>query len=117
MRISDWSSDVCSSDLRAVRLAGDDFRALLDFRGERHGDEAVGGDDRGQVTGSGQVAAHVERDNPDALPEYRDEALGHGSVLRGEVRPSSQRRTSAPRLSAWTSYPRDRKRTRLNSSH
>src|SRR3546814_7023347 len=94
MRISDWSSDVCSSDLgplghgearvlqvvvrvrlgvgrdreevrvdaaelhlqrealervagalvhaqRAVRLAGDDFRALLDFRGERHGDEAV----------------------------------------------------------------------------
>src|SRR3546814_12612247 len=52
MRISDWSSDVCSSDLAFVREQG----GVADFRGElkaaglsnaaRKGDDFVGGENR-----------------------------------------------------------------------
>src|SRR3546814_16234234 len=52
MRISDWSSDVCSSDLKVARVTDDDaavarwLRTLdkaddNDFRREKRGDETV----------------------------------------------------------------------------
>src|SRR3546814_9523403 len=38
MRISDWSSDVCSSDLRAFRSRGDRRRLVLQLLGTEFGD-------------------------------------------------------------------------------
>src|SRR3546814_9621494 len=41
MRISDWSSDVCSSDLQAQRLAADDPCAIELAAAEQHQAEAM----------------------------------------------------------------------------
>src|SRR3546814_1702288 len=43
MRISDWSSDVCSSDLLACLLAHDDFHQAhaIDWREEMNADKLV----------------------------------------------------------------------------
>src|SRR3546814_7912038 len=51
MRISDWSSDVCSSDLRAVRRVPElaDARLARTARHRRRDDRRTGGDARRAV--------------------------------------------------------------------
>src|SRR3546814_12313083 len=64
MRISDWSSDVCSSDLRRYRPAR---RTRLSGTGLRRGyrDEKSGPDDE---PGAGHAAAHAGDAGRDGRP-------------------------------------------------
>src|SRR3546814_2692954 len=97
MRISDWSSDVCSSDLTGTDAAVDQLAAQLD-------DEAAedGGIDMGRDL---DIAA-------DAGLEVRGELF----QLRGAQRVRARDRGG--RLAAVRGDDRvDRKSTRLNSSH
>src|SRR3546814_3801888 len=115
MRISDWSSDVCSSDLLAfVRLAA---RFEVDVAGEageflaqlvRIGREAVG-----DVVPERELAeadlAHVELIRIDVLGVHRNEALGGDAcpgVVDAVARGDAGQRGSRP----------DRESTRLHSS-
>src|SRR3546814_21119204 len=91
MRISDWSSDVCSSDLvddfaaRLHRLVDLPHAVDLDIaarRGLRRGGKGVG-----QVTGSGPVLLGGEGDGLDAVPiGIADEGgLIDGCILRADA--------------------------------
>src|SRR3546814_6575235 len=99
MRISDWSSDVCSSDLSDVALLFldlDGFKEVNDEHGHGVGDELL-------VTTADRLAAGTP-----------DEALvarlgGDEFVVCAAVRKVPEAVALAHRL--------DRKSTRLNSSH
>src|SRR3546814_21178852 len=68
MRISDWSSDVCSSDLARAALEG--ARAILIERwGE---DAALVGELREWLSSSGLIRASVAAGKEDAGAKYRD---------------------------------------------
>src|SRR3546814_4853144 len=97
MRISDWSSDVCSSDLR---------RDLADIA------------QRLQEAGTGRMA-HRHADSPavagQALHQIAADESGAAEDRHdaAHTRPSRPLSTSRPPRQA----PGDRKSTRLNSSH
>src|SRR3546814_5960142 len=97
MRISDWSSDVCSSDL-----------------GVAHGQELVPRREPG-IGGASTAVARRCRDGPDharrALGQESDlcEQCGAGDPALGPGR--------TPRLLRRIEHQSDRKSTRLNSSH
>src|SRR3546814_8661299 len=119
MRISDWSSDVCSSDLRESEPVGD-------AAGERL---PAFGTDRATAVGVG--CAHVIP--PEAKRRSRDRGLAL-LVLEGAEklldRTGSRRRRRVrlvavvvahplhlvPHVSLIAAFRQDRKRTRLNSS-
>src|SRR3546814_1645774 len=111
MRISDWSSDVCSSDLR-LRAAHPGLRAnaahpvgetrheaeILDdvlFADQPHRDNATGSD------GDGRTEEAFEHEDAPGMVAKRTMAKVGGDRL-GLVEPLVER---------------DRKSTRLNSSH
>src|SRR3546814_3866666 len=106
MRISDWSSDVCSSDLGELRpLEGRggclaDILEALRWRGQRHGHGAAGAP---QIDLQAVVLVVDEQRFPvgtaiGMAPHFPGR---HGAVGRMDL------------LLRW----RDRKSTRLNSSH
>src|SRR3546814_2804671 len=104
MRISDWSSDVCSSDMRARgpaeladRLASD---AIGGERGGRGGAGGAGADDQDVGIEAG-FSGH-------AFPPCVSMPTGRNPVPRADWD------RKAARL--WRAPP-DRKSTRLNSSH
>src|SRR3546814_6070191 len=113
MRISDWSSDVCSSDLLAQH-----FTMQTEFLDQR----AEGADRHTKVAdiGIGGVVA-AKRDA--YTPKYRDRTTGpHAftpcSSSSGGAPQSAARCIHAPRIQARNMRARgDRKSTRLNSSH
>src|SRR3546814_3388092 len=108
MRISDWSSDVCSSDLLVVEDAGVDAHE--------------------HVYGMAEAAGHLGR--RDSRAEHhrgvgrtrwpmrvgvllaREEALGVS-----DAREAQRRRTSVDMTAKGAVARSDRKSTRLNSSH
>src|SRR3546814_5023723 len=101
MRISDWSSDVCSSDLRCT------------LRGQ-----AFAGDDRGDVLEGRRRAARprtrLRLDGPGRradVPQLRDPAR---ALLEASGRAAAPQRDRARPAAACRV---DRKSTRLNSSH
>src|SRR3546814_4998561 len=101
MRISDWSSDVCSSDL--ARRAKQDF--VSDIVGEM---------DR-----TGQLGGIVDGFKFRLLCREADAA---GAIVRaGRIEGGRQIRRLELRVVALARHPRpapiDRKSTRLNSSH
>src|SRR3546814_3079125 len=109
MRISDWSSDVCSSDLfdsalshvdRAIALAPDNSAFHVTRGGllARHG----GAD---AARGALQEAVNVD---PNAFLAYV--SLAHLAIARGDFGDAQQKTARAARIE-------DRKSTRLNSSH
>src|SRR3546814_5293879 len=111
MRISDWSSDVCSSDLSEQRLGAGILEleadiALAQRRAQHYGkaaelqDAVVGGNETGPV-GAG------ERDTAARPVAFRDKAASHA------VGHASERGEAV----AARGVHQDRKRTRLNSSH
>src|SRR3546814_8416452 len=103
MRISDWSSDVCSSDLADERLA----------RGELLLGQAVV-----------QIALEIERRHAGIVrvvePALAAQAPVHLRDLHGELPPDATAATSLRVFRPlWVLHKvaRDRKSTRLNSSH
>src|SRR3546814_4373773 len=109
MRISDWSSDVCSSDLRFGRAFGAYFIRRL-AEGERF---ALGDQVRHQqamLITSRLIAAALNRQGVERLAEA-DEVARHDP--RALVQQLVERMLAVGARLA----PVDRKSTRLNSSH
>src|SRR3546814_5994664 len=113
MRISDWSSDVCSSDLTLDPVAGSDADVIADprMRCARPGEEAL------------------QEGTPADARTVRSEGF---EILRKAARAQSvvadrhRRRSNAAGAREAVGFaverdigidPRDRKSTRLNSSH
>src|SRR3546814_10862057 len=115
MRISDWSSDVCSSDLRGRRRADEDNADARAGLGESGvlGQKAVAGMDRLRARRLGRLEDRVDaqialrgRGRPDAVGGIGIGNMGGGPVglrVEGDA--------------AQTEAARDRTSTRLNSSH
>src|SRR3546814_2250368 len=108
MRISDWSSDVCSSDLRG---------ADVDLLADAPAVEERGGDG-GEEPARHDIAkpAQAERGRPDiaAEPERRIKLrLRRADAGRG----GRQRAFARPHVRPLGNGLGDRKSTRLNSSH
>src|SRR3546814_2437817 len=107
MRISDWSSDVCSSDLRVAR-----------WNGQTLGEHAFSVAQHSVVVE--EIVAHLQ---PDIEPRWRLAALLHDAseyVIGDMISPFKAAlgvdyRTFEERLE--TAIHVDRKSTRLNSSH
>src|SRR3546814_9521984 len=95
MRISDWSSDVCSSDLGG-RHRDEDLPRLL---GDLHALEAVGkdlGDEAGrEVAGAEARVGHHRRQEGDVVVDATD-AVGVERRLHGvdRLQPRSEEHTS-----------------------
>src|SRR3546814_2867386 len=98
MRISDWSSDVCSSDLAAHHPESLAERAL-DDREAIHLPLALG--DAAAVRAVEANGVHLVE-------------VGHGAVLLGDLAKLGDRRDVAVH---GIDRIEDRKSTRLNSSH
>src|SRR3546814_20306814 len=85
MRISDWSSDVCSSDLRTARRAGD-----------RLPGQAAGGDPRHRRDRARQLRiSGLDREDRQRL-QFED----LDAVRRGDDRPGDSRLAGVHRLRA-----------------
>src|SRR3546814_2445956 len=117
MRISDWSSDVCSSDLDRQAGAGtevDTTDCLLVLIGERRLDEADDGqrvrERRVGLTWDHGDARNVHHAIIGIVSLFRGAGVGHADdqVLDLDV-PEIDRQADVA--------DRDRKSTRLNSSH
>src|SRR3546814_1111461 len=102
MRISDWSSDVCSSDLvgalaRAVRPQAEQRADVLDREAEiaRVGDEAQAVDVGLRIVAIAAVAARRRRDQADLLV-MADHPLRDRARLRGlaDIHSRSEEHTS-----------------------
>src|SRR3546814_9318327 len=108
MRISDWSSDVCSSDLQTTAAKIDDGAGSVTKPGihqrAAHFECAAR-----RVSDEVGVRLGKERGENDAARKHDGNAIVH--VARHA---SFQ---SPPGGGSLTSIPRDRKSTRLNSSH
>src|SRR3546814_1342790 len=120
MRISDWSSDVCSSDLGAQRIGDlilDDTRRLA---GPLGADDDLG---VGQVRQRVQRSAEYRQHAPDGQRKggQQDQAaVGDGGADdRGDhgVGPASSVPASSAYFGTSCMSMKDRKSTRLNSSH
>src|SRR3546814_2959956 len=92
MRISDWSSDVCSSDLQGSRAAGE-------------GRECAGGGDRRRGEGGAQPPGGGDRDRPvdpqrDGRPECCDQEVAASEIETAKARrlPGGPFRMAAVRL-------------------
>src|SRR3546814_8475239 len=100
MRISDWSSDVCSSDLRDVRISGAnaDAKRLIEVVGK-----------------SGQT---VDVRRPYVTPFRRVLGeIGEATITAGQTLGGLLGFFGATLIAAWNVMRQDRKSTRLNSSH
>src|SRR3546814_2037897 len=112
MRISDWSSDVCSSDLKRLTLELGGKAPSIIAR-DADIDAAVGGNIMGATLNSGQVCAaytrfYVERSREQ---EFVDKMVG--GLAGVPIGPGAdESNVLGPLVSA-----KDRKSTRLNSSH
>src|SRR3546814_4658528 len=119
MRISDWSSDVCSSDLLSVRLGI--FRPVPEADRLRHGDGRAGEGSMMSVYVVGSAAAgtaflsrvncHLSRCTGAAL-------IGIAVLLSAQPAWADQTIMAADSSQVdCQASAKDRKSTRLNSSH
>src|SRR3546814_1858290 len=114
MRISDWSSDVCSSDLRHHLQA-----SVRNDNISGYGNQATGGlaydldlDDRWRVGVAGNTGFRA----PSFTELYWP--LRYGFVGNPNLEPEKSRNIEASvRYTSDATRLRDRKSTRLNSSH
>src|SRR3546814_934292 len=132
MRISDWSSDVCSSDLTGV--AGLTLSGGIGWLRARHGlsvDNLVAAD---VVTADGGLVRASDDENPDLLWALKGGGGNFGVVVRFEfalhpigpevmfAAPIYALDDGPAPIRAWRDFlakhgDRDRKSTRLNYSH
>src|SRR3546814_10273297 len=130
MRISDWSSDVCSSDLSALNLRGLGPDATLTlFNGHRVAYDAIGqGVDISAVPLAAVDRIEVLTDGSSAL--YGSDAVGgvanvilrrdyDGAVASARVGGATDGGDFEQQYNLVTGrrWQSDRKSTRLNSSH
>src|SRR3546814_3184800 len=110
MRISDWSSDVCSSDLAALESAGAHYESLyyvtLTFLPPPDQADTAG---RALVERSDDAKGRDWRQALASFIAETDRALDLFSGFMPEVRALDDGET--------LTFLQDRKRTRLNSSH
>src|SRR3546814_6141126 len=99
MRISDWSSDVCSSDLKAGLPFENELREKI----------------RSHITRFGKFEGLKGRSYQEAALVDLQEALGWNSYYIDEW--PVQKAGLAPDQIQITGSMQDRKSTRLNSSH
>src|SRR3546814_6573269 len=117
MRISDWSSDVCSSDLRRHRrLSGGDQRSSRRAVAARHPPRRHAGDAReGMARGAGCAPPGGRRMSG---PEEKVLAEKSLAELLGQDEAGAEDILAVLRLIAERAGKIiDRKSTRLNSSH
>src|SRR3546814_8558280 len=115
MRISDWSSDVCSSDLRIARI---EKPALARDRIVRGAAEEIGIEDL--LISSGRRSAGAAGDAIDIVVEPHRPAVApllaeHAPVVDREARRLFGVGIASADLDRFQKA--DRKSTRLNSSH
>src|SRR3546814_1643857 len=104
MRISDWSSDVCSSDLDRLEEPGNWIALIELFRNAAHfGDDDRRKIDLGFFVEPGLAPVALARDRAGCI----DEAPGDSAVFVDEGRKADMARDLFL----------ERKSTRLNSSH
>src|SRR3546814_5509638 len=103
MRISDWSSDVCASDLAIAKKAGLPKANVHYYFGTKEALYAAVLEDI-----LGLWLGELDR-----ITEERDPATALGDYIRAKVRLSRER----PLASKVYANEIDRKSTRLNSSH
>src|SRR3546814_6718879 len=113
MRISDWSSDVCSSDLYTLsEVASDREAAKLAARENKA--NIINGVDLGAHSGdvSSILLDLTQRETMNVASDF-------ARLLQREAGDQVHFRTDAHRLASFVvlKAPEDRKRTRLNSSH
>src|SRR3546814_3801443 len=106
MRISDWSSDVCSSDLRGAQRV-------------EVGCAAVQQDVRLASHDAGGRARDVEQHHVEAVAgRFVPPRIGVGGVGRAQVRVGADAQPREGVAHAFEALPvEDRKSTRMNSSH
>src|SRR3546814_10907152 len=110
MRISDWSSDVCSSDLNGRHSGGERCaKSVSDGR-------LVQGTERRQI---GVVARRDLAGMADRKAGHMPLGLGVPQRLVGLAEPGEQQRERLAFIvdDMAAASPEDRKSTRLNSSH
>src|SRR3546814_2059255 len=100
MRISDWSSDVCSSDLQEAHHGLGIFKHQPDRVGDAHG---------------ALNKSPVRQQTPD-VPKFKDQRRNKVVFLAIKLR-GCRLESRAPPLLPINLVNVDRKSTRLNSSH
>src|SRR3546814_9691363 len=114
MRISDWSSDVCSSDLRLLKLKApaDDGAARLQTY-QQPGERAEGGQDAGGIGESVQTHLPSFARTEARQSQRLDEQHGKDARHQIEQQPAAERQHDGL---GQADRCEDRKSTRLNSS-
>src|SRR3546814_2595520 len=116
MRISDWSSDVCSSDLEVERRAGFPLRPARPFAFDHNGDRfgwVEGEDGRVHLTlriPAGRIVDGALDGRGDAVRHLSGLRAIAGALLAGDG-------DAVFRMTPNQNLVIDRKSTRLNSSH
>src|SRR3546814_10638445 len=103
MRISDWSSDVCSSDLAAAKTPAEENAIRVNMERWRWMPRDLG---------EGYVVSNV--------PEYLTRVVRGGTVIATHKAVVGKASTPTPQLNPMATgviVNPDRKSTRLNSSH
>src|SRR3546814_1095432 len=108
MRISDWSSDVCSSDLALAVIDLDDIAVTRAAADERHAARR-GGEDGGAAR-AGEIQPRMHRAGAGEGVMTIAVAGRKHQHMRGLARGNRDQR-------AFEHFHADRKSTRLNSSH
>src|SRR3546814_5692665 len=105
MRISDWSSDVCSSDLIAAANAGQDRQRRALRHAAKRKRLRPGGDEEVAATRRGQPPAHFNSAKAIAVGLYRGPATRSPALGRqpAPVRRSADRRVGKECVSTRTS--------------
>src|SRR3546814_3575545 len=109
MRISDWSSDVCSSDLVA--------RAELEALGEQAAGQKKERARRESGTARGSLPAHLTRIEEVILPDEQECPCCGGALHCIDSDISSRLDVIPVQYRVIVTSRPDRKSTRLNSSH
>src|SRR3546814_5090857 len=112
MRISDWSSDVCSSDLHRAAVGDGDAACAAAVEEDLSSVEVVASADDERLTGIEQCAGDriaLQNELARAAHFQADEGVAARGIL--------DQRTFRPGEAAGAGAAEDRKSTRLNSSH
>src|SRR3546814_18756086 len=107
MRVSDWSSDVCSSDLPAFRLIIHGAGRFVEYQHRWTSGQGTGDGDRLALT-PGQAFAPVGEPAIVAVGDLANELVGSGKLRRADHLPAVAPFAPPPDLLAHRSRPTPR---------